>query len=299
MIAIVRSPGQLGNKLFLFAHFIGFAIEHKRRVINLDFDPFAKYFEATASDLLCSYPANPPVDAVGKVAYGVAHLFRMAGSHEEPRQLLLRCVWKAHSGCSRLNVERLMQFISDEGRTRFWDTSGTEFIALSGRSTILMTSGWLFRGRANFQKHAAKIREMFAPVPAHRLRVDSLIDKIRAQANTIVGVHIRRRDYANFLNGHFFYSFEQYAEQSRKVATIIAGKGKPAFLICSDEQIPIEAFRGLEIFLGTGHELEDMYALAQCDFLTGPPSTYSGWASYYGSVPWYMIEEPGEVVPIV
>jgi hypothetical protein len=67
-----------------------------------------------------------------------------------------------------------------------------------------------------------------------------------------------------------------------------------AFLICSDELVPLDRFCGLNIFLGTGHLIEDMYALAKCDLLMGPQSTFSGWASFYGSVPLYLIDHPQE-----
>ena len=35
-----------------------------------------------------------------------------------------------------------------------------------------------------------------------------------------------------------------------------------------------------------------MYSLAECDYIVGPPSTFSTWASFYGNVPIYRITDP-------
>jgi hypothetical protein len=37
-----------------------------------------------------------------------------------------------------------------------------------------------------------------------------------------------------------------------------------------------------------------MYALASCDYIVGPPSTFSLWASFYGQVPLCFLQKPDE-----
>ena len=64
-----------------------------------------------------------------------------------------------------------------------------------------------------------------------------------------------------------------------------------AFLICSDEPQHGGDFARMNVHFGTGHAIEDLYALARCDYLIGPPSTFSAWASFYGKVPLYFIED--------
>lgn len=66
------------------------------------------------------------------------------------------------------------------------------------------------------------------------------------------------------------------------------------FLVCSDEPIPAGAFDGFDVVSGPGHELHDLYALAACHRILGPPSTYTTWASYYGAVPRYTIYDPAQ-----
>lgn len=35
---------------------------------------------------------------------------------------------------------------------------------------------------------------------------------------------------------------------------------------------------------------EDLFSLSKADYIIGPPSTFSAWASLYGTVPLYFIE---------
>ncbi|MCS6783545.1 MAG: hypothetical protein NZ482_10320, partial [Gloeomargarita sp. SKYG98] len=60
---------------------------------------------------------------------------------------------------------------------------------------------------------------------------------------------------------------------------------------CSDENLIPQGhhFSGLPVHWGTGHIIEDLYGLAECDYLIATPSTYSGWASFYGQVPIYFL----------
>jgi len=75
-----------------------------------------------------------------------------------------------------------------------------------------------------------------------------------------------------------------------KQMSLIFPDSKIHFLICSNDDIKLENFEGFHVIRGLGHELEDMYSLAYCDYIIGPPSTYTGWASFYGKTPLYSIE---------
>ncbi len=66
--------------------------------------------------------------------------------------------------------------------------------------------------------------------------------------------------------------------------------GTTAFLIASDENVCHKDFSGMTIRQAPGHELEDLYCLAECDYIVGPPSTYSAWAAFYGKKPLYQID---------
>ncbi len=59
MIVIARSFGQLGNRLFLYGHFIAAAAEYGVTLANPCFAEYAHLFPSTANDLWCRYPVEP------------------------------------------------------------------------------------------------------------------------------------------------------------------------------------------------------------------------------------------------
>jgi hypothetical protein len=71
-----------------------------------------------------------------------------------------------------------------------------------------------------------------------------------------------------------------------------------AFLLCSNEALDLRDFADLPVRLATGHFVEDLYALAACDYVLGPPSSYSMWASFYGQVPLLHIERPEQEIQL-
>ena len=42
---------------------------------------------------------------------------------------------------------------------------------------------------------------------------------------------------------------------------------------------------GLSVGFAPGVPVEDLYALAACDYVLGPVSSFTQWASFYGSKP--------------
>ena len=39
-----------------------------------------------------------------------------------------------------------------------------------------------------------------------------------------------------------------------------------------------------------------MYALAECDYVVGQPSSYTMWASFYGDKPFYTIRNANKTI---
>ena len=62
------------------------------------------------------------------------------------------------------------------------------------------------------------------------------------------------------------------------------------FNLVSDEPIDATAFRGLNTKVHRGTPIEDMYLLASCDYIIGPNSTFSHWASFWGAVPLHILD---------
>lgn len=92
------------------------------------------------------------------------------------------------------------------------------------------------------------------------------------------------------MGGKYFFQDAVYSGYMKKLESLFPNC-KVKFLICSNEKINEISFSNFNISLGLNHELLDLYSLAQCDFLIGPPSTFTNWASIYGNVPLYKIRD--------
>ncbi|MCG8652466.1 MAG: hypothetical protein MI861_21675 [Pirellulales bacterium] len=266
---IARSYGQLGNRLFLYAHMIAAARHHGVSLANPCFAEYASLFPATADDLWCRYPRvsplGPPPSArrrkwLAKSLYSLARNLHRAGLRRYPCHIL------------RLR--------GDES----CDLAGEKFAHLARHRRHLLTLGWLFRSEPLLREHAHAIREHFQIEPQRQARVDRLLASIRQQADYVVGVHIRHGDYATYLGGKYFFSTDQYVRAMRDIVAQLPTK-RVAFLVCSNAPMHRHDFDKLNIHFGPGHMVEDMYGFAKTDLLFGPPSTYTGWASFMGSVP--------------
>lgn len=279
MLVISAKSGQLGNRLFLFANFIAFAIENNFTVANPAFEEYADFFVSTSKDFLSCYP--PPLVSIPgnkllrRYYYNLNHFLAESGRF------------------NTINIKRNQPFN--------WSNSIITKELKSG--SINFFQGWMFRDGwfvddlSNLQKHGEKIRAYFQPLKKYQLNVTNLISQIRSQTDVIVGVHIRHGDYQEHQNGKYFYLFEEYLKVMESAKALFPNK-KVTFLICSNQKQKEDYLQHLSYVYGNNHIIEDMYSLAECDYIIGPPSSYNMWASFYGKRPLYMIRDVNKTLKI-
>lgn len=275
MIVIARNYGQLGNRLILYAHFIAAAREYGVSLVNPCFSEYAEHFPATASDLWCRFSDSGHRESGSPPAW--------------QRRMLSKTVYLGTKSFSVMGLNhapfRIIRLRGDEE----CDLGSDSFAAAVKGKRPLLVSGWLFRSQRLLEKHASVIRQHFQVREHHRQSIDRLMLGLRETSDVVVGVHIRHGDYATFMDGRYYYSLGQYASVMRRVVDQLSGR-RVTFLVCSNAKLPADAFDGLNVVPGPGHMVEDMYALAETDFMVGPPSTYTGWASFYGETPLSVME---------
>jgi hypothetical protein len=278
MIVVASKPGQLANLLFLSAQFIACARENHFTLVNPAFEDYARYFETTRRDLFCRYPPRksllPASAALRRILYRICYY---AG------RLLVR------TGAET----RFLRAIALDWEERFYLGDAQFRASLAAHRQLIFAQGWLFRDDEALSRQAVEVRRFFEPLIEHRERVASLVERAREGAEVLVGVHIRQGDYRTHLGGKYFYELDVYAALMERVeASLGAGERRVRFLVCSNEPQGSEALSRLDWTAGTGHLVEDLYALAACDYILGPPSTFTMWASFYGEVPLYLVEDP-------
>ena len=278
MILIAQKVGRLGNRLFHFGYFIAFAAAHGLTVMNPGFGDYAEHFEGFEGDLFCRFP--PRASVVRPTAARRFVVFAATTS-------LARAVAQVPAGGAIASIH-----LPDGGPE--FDLDSASAVQLAKRSRLFLPWGWLFCAHAGFETHAELIRELFTPVQRHRERVAALIDEARSQDDLLVGIHVRRGDYRHFLGGKYYFEPAGYRTLLEHLVGLYPERPL-RFLICSDEALDLCLFAGLNVMAGTGDVVQDLYALASCDLICGPPSTFNMWASFYGCVPRYELESLGEL----
>jgi len=148
-----------------------------------------------------------------------------------------------------------------------------------------------FRDHASFAKYTFSIREFFVVERSQQEKIDHFIQSLRSKCDVLIGVHLRRGDYIDWCEGKYYYCNKEYLQVMKQLEGLFCGL-KVMFFSCSNEPLDSREFSPVDIAYSTNQDpIEDMYLLAKCDYIVGPPSTFSGWASFYGLVPLYYIED--------
>ena len=115
----------------------------------------------------------------------------------------------------------------------------------------------------------------------------------------VVGVHMRRGDYQRFKGGRYYYSDAIYESSMRSIEKLIAATGmRTKFILFSNEEFSMTPGVGIDYTCSKNDWLTDHFLMSQCNFLVGPPSTFTLWASFMGKVPYHHILEPDETIAL-
>lgn len=267
MVIIGSKTGQLANRLFAFSYFIGNSIEFGYSLFNPGFLEYSKYFESTKSNDFLGYPIR-----VGRI--DLMFLYTLIGS-------VLYRLFRSSP------VHEII--VADKTEI---DLGAEKYRAIFSDKRMVFCYGWLCRDYANMKKHGDVIRKIFKPLRAHQQAVDEILLHCREKAEVLVGVHIRRGDYRDWHGGQYYFDDEVYYEKMQQLSRHPKLAGKTVhYVLVSNEEVDAKRFCPEHSSIGSGHLIEDLYLLAGCDYIIGPPSTYSMWASFYGRVPLMFIDK--------
>ncbi|HTY10753.1 MAG TPA: hypothetical protein VMF88_06740 [Bacteroidota bacterium] len=286
MIIINDRPGQLCNRLWGFSFFIAFALKHNVKVYIPYFREYRSQFENLSSFPnihFAIFKYSRTVDLPLYYCYRLAaRVLRKVGSYID---LTLFGVY----------------IDSTHWTEESWDSS-----LLMDKGKVIFLGSWLHpKEVAPLLEYKAEIIRLFEPRRIHKERVDSLFTKLRSRFEKIIGVHIRRRDYRSFHGGAYFFDDSVYKRYMTAMQRTNEGEHL-CFFVATDEDIQAASFDGFNIArLEAPAMVEDLYGLSRCDYIFGPPSTFSMWASFVGDVPLRILKyrdeniHPDQFSPIV
>ncbi|MBQ9237199.1 MAG: glycosyltransferase [Prevotella sp.] len=253
-----RDKSQMCNNLLQFAHVYAWAREHNRSVMSMRFSYKYKGFFKIDGTNLVSFP-----------------LYLMA-KYAAALHILPTASFKRRD-CDHAALEQMML-----------------------RHRHIVVSGWFVRFYDLFEKYKPEICDLFTVNERYAAPVRQRMAECEQASGKDVlrlGVHIRRGDYKEWANGAYYYDDGVYAEHIQKFTTMFPGKECHVYLSTNDPAVRPKNFRlspdtdKLRIHLLRGNAIEDLYMLSQCDYIIGPPSTYSLVASMYRDVPFYRMDK--------
>lgn len=277
-VIISAKAGRLGNRLFLSAYFMANALRHGYRIMNPALGEYAECFEGSAGDPWCGFPR--------------------AGATWEP-EFASQCrevILMVSSAVSGVMHGRSVDIRSTaDASDAVYDLNGEGYRELLDRGGFFFAKGWKFRDDVNLVRYRRIIADYFTPVPAIREKAENVVLRARLSGSPVIGIHIRQGDYRGWKGGAHYFETSQYAHWMREVTALNSGE-KPTFLICSSDPVDLREFGHLPVVEGPGEVVADLHALSLCDAIMGPPSTFSAWASYCGSVPLCMLQNHGQEI---
>jgi hypothetical protein len=262
----------LGNQLWPLAAIAAFAIRHDLEVTCPNFRRHAQNFAYFSSDRYCRFPNGARMKVIAKGLATESRLFLG----------IARRVGLVHSVVSSLDETVDLDAVDVAGK-----------LVGHARRRVVYMHGLYFLCHSAIAESREKIRSLFRIQESLWIGVRQTIISCRARGDVVVGLHVRRGDYLG-VKDDLLFSLSDYETMADKVVSLFYPK-KVVFLVCATEMLPVSAFNSHEIIRAPGHYVQDMYCLANCDVIIGPPSTYSQWSSFYGGVPIFTMNSINEI----
>lgn len=163
---------------------------------------------------------------------------------------------------------------------------------LAGKKLVL-AHGWNFRVPPLTAKYQDFFIKKYSLLPAFYkdnsfYKTFSQIDRNKFE---VIGVHLRRGDYKNWLGGKYYFSdeiYQKYMDNLTEKLSVHSSKS-PYFVVFSNDPVSMEQKENM--LISHNEWYIDHMLMSQCDLLIGPPSTFSLWASYIGKTQYYHFED--------
>ncbi len=272
MIIAYGTPGQLGNQLWAYSNLIAVAKEYNVSVIIILQQNYYKLLDADALQVA----KRNRVYVLDSDSYK-GRLIRKFGGVFLKNKI-------------RLFANILPVSIVAEG------SIAIQKKIEQSRNRLYIVNAWEQRiHTSSFLKENDFIRSVILPEAESRKKAAERIELLRQKFDVVVALHIRRGDYKTFLEGKYYFEDDVYLHKMEQLNHLLAPV-KVVFAIFSNEKIDINNFTTINAsFNNDNTPIGDMWGISLCDFIIGPLSTFSMWASFWKKVPLHFIQKDTEI----
>ncbi len=164
-----------------------------------------------------------------------------------------------------------------------------------------IAEGWRVEFPNLFLKYKKDIIDLFSFKKNISNYVETRMNEMSPKGALRLGVHIRRGDYARWMDGKYLFNDIVYASFILKFIHTHADEDVHVFLSSNDPEVTMEKFRRLcdtpYVFKLDRGPAEDLCMLSKCDYIIGPPSTFSLVGSMYNNskLHWMFSSNPEQL----
>jgi hypothetical protein len=165
-------------------------------------------------------------------------------------------------------------------------------------SKFILAEGWFMRDYDVFLKHRNEIADLFSFNKKVTSKVNTFFSTLPS-ADLTLGIHVRRGDYDHWQGGNYFYTDDEYISFISSFINLFPDKNLRILISTNDKTIDVERYKsgmGASVHFLKGTAGEDLCALSRCDYLIGPPSTFSLVAAFYHDLPLYWVFDKNETI---
>lgn len=252
MLIIFDKPGQLCNRLWSFSPFIAYAINNNVDLRILYFQEYLHLFNDTKPI------RNTIFSKHGKLLGIILKALPTILQHTPT------CLLKMFK-VRFIAPSALCATLKDDPRLK---------------KHIYFLASWHAEKPKLTNNDRKSLAYIFSPKPAEKKEIDNLSAQFKEKFTHVIGVHIRRGDYKHYLDGKYYFSDQHYKAQMKSISEQL--DGTKCFILCSTDKINVSNFEGLVVTQPNKSAIKDLYILSQCDYIIGPPSSFSMWASFTG-----------------
>jgi len=261
-IILYSAYGNHSNRLLQNIHFEAFCKEYNIDFINSTFSDMKKYY------------------SINRQHYGrFDYILQKFPLMLKVFKLVLKIMKK-------LNLVEFVSCNEDQDNT-------AKLLALLSTPRCLLVGGWYFRDHdltKKYQDYFISKYSLKEEYYKNNLLLNK-INKLKESDKIVVGIHIRRGDYKYWMEGKYYFDDNVYLNYMKKIKEEIKIKYKKecGFIIFSNEDISIPENEYTHISKNEWYI--DHMLMSKCDFLLGPVSTFTMWASYIGKVKFFHIND--------
>ncbi len=261
--------GQLGNQLATLAHLLAFAIEYDYVIVYPQSDSLSKHIE------------------IAQTKHGRLQLknFLSNGVFTSGISKLLKLLFLKRNSCLFQYLIINKKFVAEN-----------DFNS-SKQPDVIIVTDWLFRYYDGIIKHQDALRKLlsFSAASVEQVQKKWLSLQAHYPDHTFIGVHVRRGDYAAWLDGKYFFDNATYYNWLTEMGNQME---KPLFIVCSNEDLQFDNEKNFTIVYVKGSPSEDLFLLSCCKYIIGPPSTFSSWAAFLGDQYLLLMESKDEIAEL-